>query len=93
MITMEEYKVVDTILVNYLEVGDLIKIKDEVFQVINLLDTPNGWDIVVLDNYEDTKTISVPDGSYLKIVMLEEFEDQGLTSHNKTDTIKEEKGG
>jgi hypothetical protein len=75
MITMEEYKVVDTILVNYLEVGDLIKIKDEVFQVINLLDTPNGWDIVVLDNYEDTKTISVPDGSYLKIVMLEEFED------------------
>jgi hypothetical protein len=72
---MEEYKVVDTILVNYLEVGDLIKIKDEVFQVINLLDTPNGWDIVVLDNYEDTKTISVPDGSYLKIVMLEEFED------------------
>jgi hypothetical protein len=74
MITMEEYKVVDTILVNYLEVGDLIKIKDEVFQVINLLDTPKGWDIVVLDNYEDTKTISVPDGSYLKIVMLEEFE-------------------
>ena len=75
MITMEEYKVVDTILVNYLEVGDLIKIKDVVFQVIYLLDTPNGWDIVVLDNYEDTKTISVPDGSYLKIVMLEEFED------------------
>jgi len=75
MITMEEYKVVDTILVNYLEVGDLIKIKDEVFQVINLLDTPKGWDIVVLDNYEDTKTISVPDGSYLKIVMFEEFED------------------
>jgi hypothetical protein len=71
---MEEYKVIDTILVNYLEVGDLIKIKDEVFQVINLLDTPKGWDIVVLDNYEDTKTISVPDGSYLKIVMLEEFE-------------------
>jgi hypothetical protein len=71
---MEEYKVIDTILVNYLEVGDLIKLKKEVFQVINLLDTPKGWDIVVLDNYEDTKTISVPDGSYLKIVMLEEFE-------------------
>jgi len=74
MITMEEYKVIDRILVNYLEVGDLIKLKKEVFQVINLLDTPKGWDIVVLDNYEDTKTISVPDGSYLKIVMLEDFE-------------------
>ena len=74
MLTMDEYKVVDTILVNYLEVGDLIKIKDEVFQVINLLDTPKGWDIIVLDNYEDTKTISVADGSYLKIVMVEDFE-------------------
>jgi hypothetical protein len=71
---MEEYKVIDRILVNYLEVADLIKIKDEVFQVINLVDTPDGWDIIVLDNYDETKTISVADGSYLKIVMLEDFD-------------------
>ena len=74
MLTMDEYKVIDTVLVNYLEVGDLIKLKEEVFQVINLLDTPEGWDIVVLDNYEDTKIISVPDGSYLKIVMIEDYD-------------------
>lgn len=74
MLTMDEYKVIDTVLVNYLEVGDLIKLKGEVFQVINLLDTPEGWDIVVLDNYEDTKIISVPDGSYLKIVMIEDYD-------------------
>lgn len=74
MLTMDEYKVIDTVLVNYLEVGDLIKLKEEVFQVINLLDTPEGWDIVVLDNYEDTKVISVPDGSYLKIVMIEDYD-------------------
>jgi hypothetical protein len=71
---MDDYKVVDQILVNYLEVGDLVKIKKEVFQVINLLDTSDGWDIVVLDNYDETKTISVPDGSYLKVVMLEEYD-------------------
>jgi hypothetical protein len=74
MLTMDEYKVVDTILVNYLEVGDLIKIKDEVFQVINLLDTPTGWDVVALDNYDETKVISVPDNSYFKIVMLEDYD-------------------
>jgi hypothetical protein len=74
MITMDEYKVVDTILVNYLEVGDLIKLKDEVFQVINLLDTPTGWDVVALDNYDETKVISVPDDSYFKIVMLEDYD-------------------
>ena len=80
MITMEEYKVIDRILVNYLEVGDLIKLKKEVFQVINLLDTSDGWDIVVLDNYDETKTISVPDGSYLKVVMLEEYDGQVVDS-------------
>ena len=74
MLTMDEYKVIDRILVNHLEVGDLIKLKDEVFQVLNLLYTPDGWDIIVLDNYDETKTISVPDGSYLKLVMIESYE-------------------
>ena len=68
MLTMEEYKVVDRILPNWLELGDLIKVKDEVFQVININDTPDGWDIVVLDNYDETKIISIPDGKYVNLV-------------------------
>lgn len=71
MITMSEYKVIDTILVNHLEPGDLIKMKDEVFEVINLLDTPQGFDIIVSDNYDETKKISVPDGSYIKLTIEE----------------------
>jgi len=71
MLTMSEYRVIDTVLVNHLEKGDLIKIKDEVFEVINLKDTPEGFDIVVSDNYDDTKIISVPDGSYIKLTMEE----------------------
>jgi hypothetical protein len=68
---MEEYKIFDTVLVNHLEQGDLIKVKGEVFEVINLKDTPEGFDIVVLDNYDETKIISVPDGSYLNLTMEE----------------------
>ena len=68
---MEEYKVVDRILPNWLELGDLIKVKDEVFQVININDTPDGWDIVVLDNYDETKIISIPDGKYVNLVLQE----------------------
>lgn len=68
---MEEYKVIDRILVNYLEQGDLIKIKGEVFEVINLKDTPDGWDIIVLDNYENTKIVSVKDGTYISITIEE----------------------
>ena len=74
MITMEEYKVVDQILPNYLEQGDLIKVKNEVYEIINLIPTPEGWDLVVLDNYEETKTISVPDGKKVNLVLSDEFE-------------------
>lgn len=71
MLTMDEYKVVDRIYPNYLEIGDLIKISNEVFQVINLLDTPTGFDIVVLDNYDETKIVSVPDDKMVSLVLQE----------------------
>lgn len=71
MLTMSEYKVIDRVLVNHLQQGDLIKIKDEVYEVINLKDTPDGFDIIVSDNYDETKIISVPDGSYLNLTMEE----------------------
>jgi signal peptidase I len=71
---MEEYKVVDQILPNYLEQGDLIKVKNEVYEVINLIPTPEGWDLVVLDNYEETKIISVPEDKKVNLVLSDEFE-------------------
>jgi hypothetical protein len=71
---MDEYQVVDQILPNYLEVGDLIKVKNDVYEIINLNPTPDGWDLIVLDNYEETKTISVPDGKKVNLVLSDEFE-------------------
>ena len=74
---MDEYKIVDSIYPNYLEVGDLIKVKDEVFQVINLKDTDSGFDLIVLDNYDETKVISVPDNKKVNLVLqdnLTEYE-------------------
>lgn len=74
MLTMDEYKIVDRIYPNYLEQGDLIKVKGEVFQIINVTDTPTGWDLIVLDNYQETKTIKVPDDKLVPIVLEENFE-------------------
>ena len=74
MLTMDEYQVVDQILPNFLEVGDLIKVKNDVYEIINLNATPDGWDLIVLDNYEETKTISVPDGKKVNLVLSDEFE-------------------
>ena len=73
MLTMDEYKIVDRILPNYLEEGDLIKIKDDVFEITNLIPTNTGWDIWVLDNYHEYKVISVPDDKLVTLVMEEEY--------------------
>lgn len=74
MLTMDDYKVVDRILANFLEEGDLIKVKGEVFEVVNIIDTPTGWDIVVLDNYYDNKIISIPEAAKVSLVLPESFE-------------------
>lgn len=71
MLTMDDYKTVDRILPNWLEPNDLIKVKGEVYEVINLRDTPTGWDIIVLDNYQETKIISVPDDKHISVVLPE----------------------
>ena len=69
MLTMDEYRVVDKVYANYLEVGDLIKVGSEVYQVVNLKDTPSGFDVVVLDNYDEAKIISIPDNKLVNLVM------------------------
>lgn len=74
MLTMEEYKVVDKILPNFLEQGDLIKVKGEVFQILNINDTAEGWDLIVLDNYEETKIIQVPEDKLVSVVMQDNLE-------------------
>ena len=70
---MEEYKVIDRIYPNYLELGDLIKVGSEVYQVVNLKDTPTGFDVVVLDNYDDTKVISIPDNKLVNLVIQDDI--------------------
>jgi hypothetical protein len=68
MLTMDEYIVIDRVLPNYLQKEDLIKVKGEVYEVLNLIDTPEGFDVVVVDNYYETKTISIPDNKYVLLV-------------------------
>jgi hypothetical protein len=70
---MDEYKVIDKVIPNYLEEGDLIKVKGDVFEITGIIPTHNGWDIFVLDNYNESKTISVPDDKLVSLVMEEDY--------------------
>ena len=71
MLTMDEYRVIDRIYPNYLEQGDLIKVKGEIFEVLNISDTPTGFDVLVVDNYQETKTIAMPDNVMVSLVIDE----------------------
>ena len=71
MLTMDEYKVVDRILPNFIEGGDLIKVKGEVYEVTDTIPTHNGWDLMVIDNYDEPKIISVPVDAKISIVLNE----------------------
>ena len=71
MLTMEEYKVVDKILPNFIEGGDLIKVKGAVYEVTDTIPTHNGWDLMVIDNYDEPKIISVLDDAKISIVLSE----------------------
>ncbi len=46
----------------------------EVFQILNINDTTEGWDLIVLDNYQETKVIQVPENKLVSIVMEENLE-------------------
>jgi len=71
MLTMDEYKVIDRVLPNFIEDGDLIKVKGEVYEVTDTIPTHNGWDLMVIDNYDEPKIISVPDDARISIVLNE----------------------
>ena len=71
MLTMDEYKIVDQVLPNFIEGGDLIKVKSEVFEVTDIIPTHDGWDLFVIDNYDEPKIISVPDDAKISIVLSE----------------------
>jgi hypothetical protein len=70
MLTMDEYTVIDRILPNWIEQGDLIRVKGEIYEVMNM-DIGSGgmFKLLTIDNYGEVKTITVPDDKFVTIVM------------------------
>ena len=67
---MSEYEVVDYLLINFIEPGDLINFAGEDFRVLEIEPTEDGWILEVLDRMEDQIDLFVPDDSV--IALLEE---------------------
>jgi len=67
-----EFKKVDVLNVDQLEVDDYISIQDEIVQVTGITPLPNGYAIMFLDSYDEEDLIEVDDYASFKWYVLVE---------------------
>lgn len=67
---MSEYEIVDYLLINFIEPGDLINFAGEDFRVLEIEPSEDGWILEVLDRMEDQIDLFIPDNAV--IALLEE---------------------
>jgi hypothetical protein len=67
---LSEYEIIDYLLINFIEPGDLINFAGEDFRVLEIEPSDDGWLLEVLDRMEDQIDLFVPDDSV--IALLEE---------------------
>ena len=67
---MSEYEIIDYLLINFIEPGDLINFAGEDFRVLEIEPSDDGWLLEVLDRMEDQIDLFIPDNAV--IALLEE---------------------
>ena len=67
-----EFKKVDVLNVDQIEVDDYISIQDEIVQVTGITPLPNGYAIMFLDSYDEEDLIEVDDYASFKWYVLVE---------------------
>lgn len=65
---MSEYEIIDYILINFVEPGDLINFAGEDFRVLEIEPSEDGWILEVLDRMEDQIDLFVPDDSVIALL-------------------------
>jgi hypothetical protein len=69
-LNLSEYEIVDYLLINFIEPGDLINFAGEDFRVLEIEPSDDGWLLEVLDRMEDQIDLFIPDNAV--IALLEE---------------------
>ena len=65
---LSEYEVIDYLLINFIEPGDLINFAGEDFRVLEIEPSEDGWILEVLDRMEDQIDLFVPDDSVIALL-------------------------
>lgn len=67
-----EFKKVDVLNVDQIEIDDFISVNDEIVQVTGITPLPNGYAIMFLDSYDEEDMIEVDDYASFKWYVLVE---------------------
>ena len=67
-----EFKKVDVLNVDQIEIDDFIYVNDEIVQVTGITPLPNGYAIMFLDSYDEEDMIEVDDYASFKWYVLVE---------------------
>ena len=65
---LSEYEIIDYLLINFIEPGDLINFAGEDFRVLEIEPSDDGWILEVLDRMEDQIDLFVPDDSVVALL-------------------------
>ena len=67
-----EFKKVDVLNVDQIEIDDFISVNDEIAQVTGITPLPNGYAIMFLDSYDEEDMVEVDDYASFKWYVLVE---------------------
>ena len=68
MTTMSDYEIVDFLLINFVEPGDLINYAGQDYLVKAIDAVEEGWDLFVVDRYEDEIDLFIPDAAIVGLL-------------------------
>lgn len=70
MAAMTDYEIVDFMLIDFIEAGDLINYAGADYLVKQIDAADSGYDLIAVDKYEDELDLNIPDGTI--VALLEE---------------------
>lgn len=70
-ITIMDYRIVDTLNADQLEVGDLIGLADEVVEVVNIISTKEGYALTFKNEFGEQDIIEIDDNETFDLYLLD----------------------
>lgn len=65
---MSDYEIVDYLLINFVEPGDLISYAGQDYLVKAIDAVDQGWDLIVVDRLEDEIDLFIPDAAVVGLL-------------------------